>query len=133
MDGKMSPVTHDRCRQSLIKTRQFQLRNFIDDVGRMLDHRARIQGLRQAPAMHLCVLCAKRSALQCRGCKTCNMSFLPSWRLQLKFLKLVCEEKKDIKLYLYSYCQCLLRERGRERERLDFGVCPWCSDSASLC
>ena len=109
----MSQVTHDRCRQSLIKTRQFQLRNFIDDVGRMLDHK----GLRQAPVMRLCVLCAERSALQCRGCKMCNMSFLPSWRLQLKVLKLVCEEKEDVKLYLYSYCQYLLRERERERKR----------------
>lgn len=27
MDGKMSPITHVRCRQSLIKTRQFQLRH----------------------------------------------------------------------------------------------------------
>lgn len=26
MDGKMLPITHDRCRQCLIKTRQFQLR-----------------------------------------------------------------------------------------------------------
>ena len=69
----MSLITYDRCRHSLIKTRQFQLRNFIDDVGRMFDRRTRIQGLRQAPVISLSHLSAKRLTLQCRRCKMCEM------------------------------------------------------------
>lgn len=70
----MSLITYDRCRHSLIKTRQFQLRNFIDDVGRMFDHRARIQGLRQTPVIiSLSHLSAKRLTLQCRRCKMCEL------------------------------------------------------------
>lgn len=57
MDGKMSPITHDRCRQSLIKTRQFQLSDCGDDVERMLDHRAKIQGLRQDSVIFVSRLC----------------------------------------------------------------------------
>lgn len=54
----MSPITHDRCRQSLIKTRQFRLSDCgDDDVGRMLDHRAKIQGLRKDSVTFVSPLC----------------------------------------------------------------------------
>lgn len=72
MGGKMSPITHVGCRQSLIRTRQFQLR----DCGVMQEDGLVLSADSGSQAGSVLPPC-KEAAVQRRGGKMQEMQFLP--------------------------------------------------------